>query len=593
MTSTHTRASLHPTTFAVIRESLINTCNEIGATLARTAYSPVIADGLDFAGALFDRHGRLVACGDYDLTGLLGTLEPTLSLVLSHIPRIDDGDVVICNLPHDAGNHLNDVRLVKPIFVDKNLVGFLGDVGHWTDIGGSTPGSINPLAHDIYAEGLQIPPTKIVECGVFQDAIAKLILSNVRLPHDSRGDLAGQLKALEVGAGRLKRLVVRYGVDTMIAVFDAMQHHAGVLLEEELRTIPDGVVEVEDWIDGDPLDPDRGPLRVHLRLTKTPSGLVADFTQSDSEPRAGVGSTWPLTQSGVFVSLLNLLPRVPFNHGFMERVEILTTPGTVAHASFPMPVSGCACGGFEKVMACVLRAVGSLAPEREVACPYNLLNVNLGGYDNRFDRPFVMYLWSEGGFGGGPASDGGDAPTLTMYASGSRNQSIEVHERFFPVEFLEVAMDPDTAGAGAWRGGPGVRHAYRLTSGTGTLGVFGDRNKFPPWGVHGGGHGSPHSVVLNPGTPSEQDLGVTASGVAVKQGDIIEMRSGGGGGYGDPRDRPIDLVLRDVMMGLVTTHAARTLYGVEVERVDELRHEWRVNEEATALLRRTRCVVDP
>jgi N-methylhydantoinase B len=580
------RTAPDPTSLAIIRRSLISLCNEMGATLARVAYSPVISDGLDFAGALFDPTGSLVACGDYDLTGLLGTLEPTVGLVLDREgDNLREGDVVMCNLPHEAGNHLNDIRLVRPVFADGALFALLADVGHWTDVGGATPGSINPLAADVYGEGLRIPPVKIVRRGMQDAALTDLVLANVRLRHEANGDLAAQLRALENGDARLTRVVERFGAKTVRNTFAEMQRHAGVMFEHELATIENGTVEAEDWIDGDPLDPERGPVRIHLRLTKSDGRLTADFSGSDVQPRAGIASTRPLTQSGVYVAILNLCPRIPFNRGFTEKVEIVTTPGSVVHAAFPAPVSGCASGGFEKVMACVLRAVGQLAPDKEVGCPYNLINVNLGGRDVRNGRPYVMYLWSEGGFGGGPHVDGGEAPTLTMYASGSRNQSVEVHERMFPVEFVEVALEADTAGAGRWRGGPGIRHAYRLTSGNGTIGVFGDRRRFTPWGVKGGLNGGRHGVTLNPGTERERDLGVTATGIEVVAGDVIAVQSGGGGGYGDPRDREPGRVLRDVVLGLVTPEVAERVYRVSVRCTDELRHVWQVDEEATTRLR--------
>jgi N-methylhydantoinase B len=591
MTASPTSAPprVDPTTLAVLRRSLINLCNEMGATLAKVAYSPVISEGLDFAGALFDARGHLIACGDHDLTGLLGTLEPTLALVQTKFDdsELQEGDLIVCNLPHDAGNHLNDIRLVKPVFADGELIAFVADVGHWTDVGGSTPGSINPLAHDVYAEGVRIPPLKIVDGEVYRQDLVDLILANVRLPHEANGDLWAQIKALEVGESRLKHLVERYGARTILDVFFLIQEHAEAIFREELSAMRDGTVQCEDWIDMDPLDAAQRPVRVHLKLTKRAGRLTFDFGGSDPQPVAGIGSTWPLTHSGVFVATLNLFYKVPFNHGFIRNLKIITTPATSVHTVFPNPVSGCACGGFEKVIACVLRAIGMLTPTKEVACAYNLINVNLGGVDPRFNRPYVMYLWSEGGFGGGPDRDGGDAPTLTMYAAGSRNQSIEVHERLFPALFTEVEIDQDSGGAGKWRGCPGIRHAYRITGGDAVIGVFGDRKRFRPWGVHKGLPGSNQNAFINRGLPDERELGMAASGVPVSAGDVIEIWSAGGGGYGSAFERDPALVLRDVRLGLVSLEAAETSYGVALECVDELRAEWRINVERTQKLRRT------
>ena len=574
---------LDPRTAAVLRRALVSVCNQMGAALARAAYSPVISEGRDFAAGLFDRDGLLVACGDQDLTGLLGTLEPTIELVLERFPasELDDGDVLICNLPHEAGNHLNDIRLVKPIFAEGELVAFAATVGHWTDVGGSVPGSINPFAGDLYAEGLRIPPARIVRAGRFAEELAGLIVANVRLPQEATGDLWAQITALETGSARLGELIADHGVATVRAVFTFMQHHAETLLRRQLREIQDGEVACEEWMDPDPLEPERGPLCIRLTLTKREDRLIADFSASDAQPRAGIASTRSLTASGVYVALLNLFPGVAFNHGAVRCVDVVTTPGTTVHAAFPAPVSGSAACGFEKVLACMMRGIGALAPAKQVAAPYNLVNATLGGIDPRRDEQYVMYLWSEGGFGAGLGCDGGDEPSLTMYASGSRNQSVEVHERLFPLRYQAVELITDSGGAGTWRGGPGVRHSFEVTRGEGVLGVLGDRRAFPPWGVQGGHSSIAQGVWVNRGDPAEQDLGVAAARVPVRAGDRVEMISAGGGGYGDPRLRDPALVLRDVELGLVSAAAARDVYGVVLEPAGSMPGAWSIDTEAT------------
>jgi|SRR5579884_2207045 len=570
--------TIDPTTLAVLRRSLISLVDVMGVTLAKVAYSPVISEGLDFAGALFDRDGQLVACGDRDLTGLLGTLEPTLELIAETFGSgdINEGDIIICNSPHEAGNHLNDVRMVKPIFHDQELIAYVANVGHWTDIGGSVPGSINPLARDAFSEGLRITPVKIVDRGDYRRDVASMILANVRLPYEANGDIWAQMKSLDAGEARLLQLVERHGTNNILTVFGLMQDHAEAILFEELGVMRDGTAEFTDYMDEDPLDPERRPVKIHLKLTKEGESLTFDFSGSDPQPKAGVGSTRSLTQSGVYVGFLNLFHNIPFNHGFIRNVEIVTVPGSAVHVSFPNPVSGCAAGGFEKIIACVLGCIGQLAPTKQVGATYNLINVTLGGTDSRFGRPYVMYMWNEGGFGGGPDRDGGDAPTMAMYATGSQNQPIEVHERFFPVRYTELEIAQDSGGPGRWRGCPGIRHSYRVLDDGAVIGVFGDRKRFKPWGVADGGLGSGQNVFVNRGQPGERELGMSASDAPVAKGDIVEVWSSGGGGYGNPRERDPQLVLRDVTLGFVSPEAARDVYGVSVECVDELRGTWRI-----------------
>lgn len=576
-----------PTTLAVLRRSLITVANEMGLTIAKVAYSPVISEGRDFTGAIFDAHGHLVACGDHDLPGLLGTLEPTLEFVLSAFApnELRAGDIIACNSPHEAGTHLNDVRLVRPVFVEGAVAAFVADLGHWTDVGGSVPGSINPLARDAYAEGLRITPVKIVDQGVYQRDVVELILANVRLPYEANGDIWAQIKALELGEARLQKLFEKWTPRVVLEVFELMQDHAEALFSACLDGIGDGSVEFEDFMDVDPLDPQERPVRIHLRLTKQGRQLCFDFSGSDQQPRGGNGSPRPITLSGVYIATMNLFPGLPFNHGLVRNLEIETTPGSAVHVTFPNPVSGCAAGAFEKVIACVLGCWGKLAPDRQVGSTFNLINVTLGGLDRRYERPFVMYMWNEGGLGGGPDRDGGDSPGMSLFSPGSRNQPVELHERLFPIRLHELEIAADSAGAGTWRGCPGIRHSYEVLDADAVLGVFGDRNRFKPWGVEGGGPGGGQTVHVNRGRSGERELGVLAADEPVQPGELVEVWSSGGGGYGDPRRRDPGLVLRDVRLGFVSAEAAREVYGVSVVCEDEVADLWRIDQDATARLR--------
>jgi N-methylhydantoinase B len=233
----------------------------------------------------------------------------------------------------------------------------------------------------------------------------------------------------------------------------------------------------------------------------------------------------------------------------------------------------------------VLGCIGQLTPTKEVAATYNLINVTLSGTDPRFKRPYVMYMWNEGGFGGGADRDGGDAPTMAMYATGSQNQPIEVHERFYPVVYTELEIAEDSGGPGKWRGCPGIRHSYRALGEDAVLGVFGDRKRFKPWGVSGGSSGSGQNVFINRGREDQRELGMSATDAPVRHGDIVEVWSSGGGGYGDPAERDPELVLRDVRLGFVSVAAARDIYCVAIECEDELSGTWVIQDLKTQVLR--------
>ena len=358
---------------------------------------------------------------------------------------------------------------MKPVYWQDELIAFVADVGHWTDIGGPVPGSINPLARDSFGEGLRVTPIKVVEGGRMRDDVIKMILGNLRLPYETNGDIFAQIKALDSGEQRLHELLTRYGPTAITTAFSEMKAHAADIFRSHLRRSPMARRNSPTISILDPLDLDAGPVRIHLKLTKCGDHLTFDFSDSAPAPKGGVGSPRPLTCSGVYVPILNLFPDVPFNHGFIELCEVVTKPGTGIHVQFPTPVSGAAAAGFEKVIAGTLGAIGQFLPDKPVGSTYNLINVTLGGIHPRLDKPYVMYMWKAGGFGGGPDMDGGDAPTMAMFATGSRNQPVEVHERFFPVIYTELTMSQDRPAMAGGAGAPGIRHSHRRQYGNGVV----------------------------------------------------------------------------------------------------------------------------
>jgi len=589
-TSIHERHELDPITFEVLRNAYVNICNEMGITLAKVSYSPIIKEGKDFSGALFTKEGHLVACGQQDLPSLLGTMEATIGLVLDTIPphEMYPGDVILVNSPHEGGSHLNDVRAIRPVFSDSELVAFVGDLGHWTDVGGATPGSINPLAADCFSEGINISPVKLVERSTIRRDVLNLILNNCRLPSETRGDIHAQVKTLEVGDRRLQHFLDKYGIDAILRSFEAIFDYTEQLLYHETSTMQDGSYYFEDRLDEDPDDPEHNPLFVRLSFTKRGDDYIFDFSQSDPDPKAALGCGRPFTCSAVAVAFLNLYPGIPFNHGVTRKLEVVTKPGTLNHAVFPSSVSGAAAGAFDKSIGAVFGAIGQADPSRAVGCCCNLYNVLGGGEDERFHRPYVFYVWNEGGYGGSPRGDGGDTPMLFPYAAGTRNQPVEVHERWFPMLYRAIQINYGACGAGEFRGGPGVIRSFELTHGTASYNVWGDRSRFPPWGTHGGLTGGAHRVWVNKGQPDEQEVRLYSAGLPLRRGETVEIWSGGGGGYGHPFDRNPERVLNDVVEGIVSEALAEAIYGVKVICRGTILRDFTIDEETTRLLRSDR-----
>ncbi|HWV83812.1 MAG TPA: hydantoinase B/oxoprolinase family protein [Capillimicrobium sp.] len=564
MGATSTRA-IDPITFEVVRNALVNIVDEMGVRLSRAAFSPVVSEGRDFSLCLAAPDGDIVCAGPEDLPAALGTLGFTVGTVLDRFAdEVAPGDVFLVNDPHRAGSHMNDMRVVYPVFVDGELFAWLIGFGHWTDVGGPEPGSFNAYATSCFAEGLRVPPIRIHQDGRPIDSALDLIFGNMRLPHEARGDLQAVLEACRAGDGRLNELAGRYGAAVVQDVAREMMDHSERLLLANVQALPEGVYEFTDWVDVDLPHPDQPSYSVTLRLKVADGQLTFDYTASDPAPVGPSGSPLPMTWSATICGLLNVFPDVPFNQGVLRAIEVLTVPGSCVHVEYPGAICGTGAGTYEKMLTCVLRCFGLADSALASGGIYNLTNVTVGGVKPS-GAAWVMYVWQPGGFGATQRGDGGP-PMMSLFSAGTRNQPIEVIERAYPVLFDSVAMVPDSMGAGRYRGGPAEERVFTLLGESeGTVGAIGDRHVFPILGVDGGAAGGKQDVFMDWATDASRSLGVNFSGEQLRPGHRVRIVSGGGGGLGDPTDRPIDEVMADVADGLVTVAAAAEQYGVVID----------------------------
>lgn len=587
MTDT-TTSRLDSVTFEVVRSTLINLVSEMGIRLSRVAFSPVITEGRDFSLAIVSPNGELIGCGPQDLPAHVGTLDLTVKTVTGKHPveTIEPGDVFLVNDPHNGGTHNNDLRVVLPVFVDDQLVTFLIACGHWADVGGPMPGSFNAMATSCFGEGMRITPVKIYRRGVRNQDVIDLLMANLRLPAQATGDLQAQLQAVWDGEKRFQEVVAKYGSDTVLDTMREMLDYSERLLRAELEELAEGVYEFEDFCDVDKPDPEQKPIRVHLRLEVRDGRLIFDYRGSDPQPIGPSGSPLSMTWSATVAATLNLFPNVPYNHGMRRNMEVLTDPGSCVHVLFPTPCSGTAAGVYEKVVACVLDTIGQADPERRrVGQSYNLMNLTIGGADED-GKAWVMYLWLPGGHG---ATMRGDTtiPSMILFGAGTRGQPVEVLERFNPVVFDWFGLKPDSMGPGRHRGGVGVDAAFHVTSGRATLGSIGDRFKYPPKGVDGGGNGLNQDIRIGVGTPEERSVTMNAYDELVRPGQVVLAWAGGGGGLGSPLERDPEHVLRDVVEGYLTPEAAEAMYGVVIRAQDARSGSFEVDAAATADRRST------
>jgi N-methylhydantoinase B len=581
-----------PVLFQVLHSALASITDEMGALIRRAAFSLVVSEGADYSGTISNRHGDLVASGVTDLAAHLGTIPFTVKGTLAWIgvPAEDyfrPGDVVLVNDPYIGGTHHNDMRVIMPVYLDGKLAAFIQNSAHWTDIGGHVPGTFDPNARSSYGEGLAVPPIHIVREGVFQSEIADLILRNVRLAEQARGDLLTQIGCVRLGERRMAELASRYGAATIVAAMDELIDYAEQLLREELKRLPDGSSSVEALMDRDPGAESDAPLAARMTLTIVGDRASMDFSASDGPAQGAMNSSRAVTISSAVVTLKMLFPHIPMNQGVFRAIDFVLPEGTLLSAIFPAPVSGCAAGVYPAVGDLILKAFIDLVPERAMAGPTGLLNIVMGGRDGRpgmGEAEFVMYLWLEGGWGGRLARKD-NAVAMTTFATTSTNQPVELQERLYPVRFDTYRVEVDSAGAGWHRGGPGVTRRWSFPYNDVVLSDLGDGERFGPWGHAGGRDARPNRFLLAPGTPDELNVGMFRTNLPVRRGSLLDCFQPGGGGYGDPLARRVEDVLDDVIDGYVSVAGAARDYGVAIS-IDATSGEPRVDQARTAELRR-------
>jgi N-methylhydantoinase B len=579
-----TRRTLDPVTFEVLKNAFGTAVDLMSEQILRTCHSFVIY-ARDFSCALCDANGDTIMQGSQDIAVHVGTLHFTCKAVLEAFAGdIHEGDVFAVNDPYVGGTHFNDVRIIRPIFHEGRPIAYAQANGHWADVGGSVPGSFDVNAREHFGEGIRVPPVRLWDRGVYRPDVGRLIFSNTRVPHDCEGDMHAQAEATRICEREVLRLVGKYGVETVVQAFREVQDYVEDLTRAEIAALPDGTLETEDYLD---LDPAGGEGLIPIKVRLTIDGDRLHYDVSGSHPAVGsfLNSGFGTTASALYAGTKTFFPDVPLNSGFYRAVTIELGPeGTVVNAPWPVAVTGFCSGPYEKIMNSCFELWSKLKPERALACSFNLEYLLVGGRDaRRDDRPiFMWYDWMVGGWGGRAGRDGSTA-TAPVFGVGLAVQPVEGQERLSPVLTSGHAIVTDSAGPGRFRGGCGVEKGGRLTECERTVVSYCcDRARSVTWGIEGGLPSCPHGVWLNRGTADERFLGAVFSNVPLEAGTRFTRPSAGGGGYGDPLERDVALVLADVADGYVSVRRAARDYGVVVHELDAELGEYAVDEEATA-----------
>ena len=446
---------------------------------------------------------------------------------------------------------------MRPYFRDGRVFCWLASVGHWHDVGGNVPGNYNPAATECFQEGVLIPPVKLFDRGELRQDVVDILLANSRLPGSAYGDLNGQINALDLGVRRLDALLADYGDATVAAALAELKARAAQLMRAEIAALPDGTVSAEDWLDNDgTLD---RPLKVALDLTIRGDRMVMDFSRSAPACRGPVNISRSTTIAACYVALKHVFGEVPANAGVLEPIEFRIAEGSILAATAPKPV-----GGYTetilRLIDLVFQAVAQIAPERSNGCAYGTINaLSIAGH--RADgRRWVMFSFFGGGHGGHPTGDGlnhGNAPISTATIP-----PLEILEAAYPVKFTQWALRPDSGGPGRHRGGLGAIYEIELLEEEATAFLFGDRGRFPPRGVAGGGDAAMTRFTYpRDGAPVHPPLASKIVDVPLRRGDRVRLETPGGGGYGPASERAPAAVRRDLALGFVSEEAARRDYG--------------------------------
>jgi len=548
-------------TLEIIENGLIAAAEEMFLVWGRTAKSPVIYEVLDYGCGITDWRGELIAIAA-GIPTFLGTLDlATREAIERHGPDgFEEGDIIISNVPYRSGTHLNDVTLIMPVFAGGRLLAFAASKGHWSEIGGMHFGSWSPSSTEIYQEGLQFPAVKLFRAGKANVDLIDVIRQNVRTPDLTLGDMEGQIASVRVGTAAIGRLVSRYGVDAVREAMGRIWQRGRQQALAVLARMPHGTYVAEDWIDDDGITDD--PLRVCVRVDLRPDGVTFDFSGSAPQARGPINSPFGGTTSTSRVILKALLdPHSPATGGDFSVLTVVAPEGSIFNPRPPAPVAT-NWEGRSYVGDLVWKALCTALPDRLVAGNYNSVCATIvGGIDDRTGEPFAVVEPQPGGWGGGEGKDG---ETGMFYLGNGETYAmpVEVLEARTPIRFERYVLDREAErGAGRFRSGLGIVKAYRIVNSHAFFTASFGRSKFPAWGAAGGEGGSPnYFVVEKPGEPPRRLSKITA--LRLSGGDVIEMHTGCGGGFGDPLERDPERVAADVREGFVMIGRAQEVYGV-------------------------------
>ena len=564
--------AIDPVTLTVLGNAFVNVCREMGVTMTRTAFSPIFNEGLDFSCVLFDRRGNMIGQAEFcpaQIGASLFIVRWTLEEL--GVDAFEPGDVVLHNDPYRGGAHIPEHSVIRAVFHEGELFGFVANVGHLAEIGGKAVGSFAADATEVFQEGLRIPPVKIVKRDENDLELWRLIMANHRTPRNTWGDLNAQIGSLRVAERRVLELLDRYGREFVEQAADELMDYSERWMRAEIAAIPDGTYEFTERMEDDGIVDQ--PVTFHVTVTVRGDVLVVDWTGTDPQVRGPINATYGVTAGATYNAIFHLTDMgIPKNSGAYRPIRIIAPPGSAVNVVYPGPSVGGNTETHPKLADMVIAALAPALPDRVAAAEGGTAcNFLFGGLHPRTGDYYANYHLEGGGWGAKSYDDGNDA--IVVKNGNCRNTPVEIFETRYPLRVLEYSLIPDSGGAGRMRGGLGTRRILRVEPGAEvTVNALFDRTKpgFGAYGLDGGSKGGAAAILVKRAGDSafrtfSEVFGTVSpskfTNIVLTEGDEVLIASPGGGGFGEARERDRERVAEDVQQGFVSASAARDIYG--------------------------------
>jgi N-methylhydantoinase B len=559
-------STFDPGSLEVIRAGLVSISREMGVTLRQTAYSSIFNEGNDFSCGLFNERGHLIAQGEF-LPGHLGALQFSVRAALRDAGSqgFAAGDAIILNDPYRGGTHVPDLTIITPIMDSSSVIGFAANRAHHADVGGTVSGSFYAGAREAYQEGLRLPPVHLYRAGELNRDVLEIILNNVRVPGEMRGDLEAQMSANRTAVSRYLEMAERWGAKDLKHAENLICDQSERRMRAVIAAWEDGEYYGEDSLDNDGVRDEEIWIRTVVQING--SDVTVDFSESSPQTDGPLNAVLGFTASATFLTIQAAAdPTIPANDGCYRPVTIVAPEGSVVNPRFPAPCSG----GNEvshRIVNAIMRALAHVPSGPRVMAGDHGSSNNLF-IDIRDCLPDgmtrVLYQYPEGGWGAVNGKDGESA--LFSITGNCKNTPAEALELRFPVRLLRYELRPDSGGAGRWRGGLGTRRDYEILADEAELSFVADRCKRGAYGLDGGSEGAPGAYLIDTGdgfTPAAPAMVSKGAQIPLRRGHVVSQRTAGGGGMGPPRLRDRALIERDRIDGYVSDEAVSRTYGWE------------------------------